>query len=102
MRRVRWLILIGQLILLALALAVPRVDVPQTAFDEADAPINQATVVVVLGCRSALGELQAAATSTSGLIGFLPSHWVPGLDSSQRREGPHSRSLLTLLCTLLC
>lgn len=65
MRQVRWAILIGELILLALALATPRVDLPQTAFNEADTPVNQATVSVVLGCRAALSQASAAATAIS-------------------------------------
>lgn len=101
MRYLRWVVLIGQLVLLALALALPRFDLPQTAFNEADAPINQATVVGVLGCRSALGELQAAATSTAALIRPCASKSTVARDL-QREHYLHSRSLLSLLCTLLC
>lgn len=101
MRRFRWGILIGQLVLLTLALAVPRVDIPQTAFNEADAPVNQATVIVVLGCRSALGELQAAAGATASLLHPALSHSGPAPDM-QRPQHVRSHSLLSLLCTLLC
>src|SRR5579864_5387508 len=101
MRRFRWAILIGELILLALALAVPRVDMPQTSFDEADAPINQATVIVVLGCRSALGELQAAARATTSLAEGSVSHSAVALNLHSSNS-PRPHSLLSLLCTLLC
>jgi len=102
MRRFRWTLLIGQLVMLALALAVPRVDVPQTAFNEADTPINQATVTVVLGCRSTLSQLRSAAGSAVTAV-FRPHIQSAAvvLDLHQT-EQPRSRSLLPLLCTFLC
>ncbi len=101
MRRFRWAILIGELILLAAALAVPRVDLPQTAFNEADTPINQATVLVVLGCRSALTGLRSAATTTAAVVHFSRTY-APREDASTQRQPTRSGSLLALLCALLC
>ncbi len=101
MQRFRWAILIGELILLAAALAVPRMDLPQTAFNEADTPINQATVLVVLGCRSALTGLSSAATATAAVVHSSRSYAAPA-DSSSQRLAARSGSLLALLCTLLC
>lgn len=101
MRRFRWAILIGQLVLLALALAVPPMDLPQTAFNEADTPINQATVTVVLGCRSALSQLRSTAGTAVTAVGRPHLHAAVALDLHQPAQ-PRSRSLLTLLCTFLC
>ncbi|HEX6905255.1 MAG TPA: hypothetical protein VF154_01495 [Terriglobales bacterium] len=104
MRRFRWAILIGQLVLLALALAVPPMDLPQTAFNEADTPINQATVTVVLGCRSALSQLRSTAgTAVTAVTAVRRPHLhaAVALDLHQPAQ-PISRSLLTLLCTFLC
>jgi hypothetical protein len=101
MRHFRWAILIGELVLLALALAAPRMDLPQTAFNEADTPVNQATSVVVLGCRSALTGLRAAATAPSIVLRIRQAH--PALAAHlQTQRRLHSRSLLPLLCALLC
>ena len=101
MRRFRWAFLIGELILLALALAVPRTDLPQTAFDETNTPVNQATVVVVLGCRSALSGVRAAAT-TSGPVQARRPATPADAAAYNGQQSPRSRSLLALLCTLLC
>lgn len=101
MRRFGWAILIGELILLAAALAVPRMDLPETAFNEADTPINQATVLVVLGCRSALSGQRSAATASAVVIHSSRSYAAP-VDASSQRQAARSGSLLALLCTLLC
>lgn len=101
MRRFRWAILIGELVLLALALAVPRMDLPQTAFNEADTPVNQATSVVVLGCRSALTGLRAAASAFGAVPRIRQAH--PPIAADFEPQQPlRSRSLLALLCALLC
>ena len=101
MRRFRGAILITQLMLLALALAKPRMDLPQTAFNEADTPVNQATVSVVLRGRSALVGLRAATTAFATVLQSPQVHPV----SKGKAEPPiplRSCSLLNLLCTLLC
>ncbi|HKW68909.1 MAG TPA: hypothetical protein VJP04_16560 [Terriglobales bacterium] len=101
MRLFRWAILLGELVLLALALAVPRIDLPQTAFNEADTPVNQATSVVVLGCRSALTGLRAAANAPSAAPRIRRAH--PAIAADLEPQQPlRSRSLLALLCALLC
>ncbi len=101
MRRFRWAILMGELVLLALALAVPRMDLPQTAFDETDTPVNQATSVVVLGCRSALTGVRAAASIPSAVPRIRQAHPAIAADLGPQQPLP-SRSLLALLCALLC
>ena len=101
MRRFRWSLLIGELVLLALALAVPRMDLPQTAFDEADSPVNQATAVVVLGCRSVFTGLRAAATASNALPHVRQAHPAVAADLDPHQP-LRSRSLLALLCALLC
>ena len=101
MRHFRWGILIGELVLLALALAVPRLDLPQTAFNEADTPVNQATAVVVLGCRSALTGLRAAASARSVVPRIRPAHPALAADL-QPQPTLRPRSVLALLCALLC
>ncbi len=101
MRHFRWAILIGELVLLALALAVPRMDLPQTAFNEADTPVNQATSVVVLGCRSALTGVRVAASAPAIVSRIRHSHPAFATDLEPQQPLP-SRSLLALLCALLC
>lgn len=101
MRRFRWAILIGELVLLALALAAPPMDLPETAFNEADTPINQATVMVVLGCRSALSQLRSTVSTAVVTLSDRQTHSAVVLDLHQPQQ-PGSRSLLTLLCTFLC
>jgi hypothetical protein len=101
MRHFRWAILIGELALLALALAVPPMDLPQTAFNEADTPVNQATALVVLGCRSALTGLRAIASAPSAVPHIRQAH--PAFAADLEPQQPlRSRSLLALLCALLC
>jgi hypothetical protein len=102
MRRFRWAILIGELVLLAAALAVPRMDLPETTFNEADTPINQATVVVVLGCRSALTGLRSAATTTAAAVVHFYRTDAARADAFSPWQPARSGSLLALLCTLLC
>jgi hypothetical protein len=101
MQRFRWPILVGELILLAVALAVPRMDLPQTAFDEANTPINQATVIAVLGCRSDLTSLRSAATAAQAVVRPRQIHPAPA-DASNHRHDLRSEPLLALLCTFLC
>ena len=101
MQRFRWPILVGELILLAVALAVPRMDLPQTAFDEANTPINQATVIAVLGCRSDLTGLRSAATTAPAVVRPRQIHLAPA-DASNHRQHSRSGPLLALLCSFLC
>jgi hypothetical protein len=101
MRLLRWAILLGELVLLALALAVPRMDLPQTAFNEADTPVNQATSIAVLGCRSALTGLRTAASVPNAVPRTRQAH--PAITADFGPQHPlRSRSLLALLCALLC
>lgn len=102
MRRVRWAILIGELILLATALAVPRADLPQTAFNEADTPVNQATVSVVLSCRSVLTQGRTAACAASAVNPQSSRPFYSGVAREMRREPDLSRrSLPAFLSTFL-
>lgn len=102
MRQVRWAILIGELILLATALAVPRMDLPQTAFDEADTPVNQATVSVVLSCRSVLTQARTVACAISVANPQSSRPFYSSIASEMRREPDLScRSLPTFLSTFL-
>src|SRR5690348_10122005 len=101
MRHFRWAILVGQLILVALALAVPRIDVPQTAFNEADTPVNQATVIAVLSCRTALAGLRASASVATVVIQSRQTYPAT-VDGFIPRQHARSHSLLALLCAFLC
>jgi hypothetical protein len=101
MRGFRWIILISELVMLALALAVPPVDLPQTAFNEADTPINQATVPVILSCRRALNEVATKAMPPGAPAQSQPARSVAKVEI-QHQAHPLSRPLLALLCTLLC
>jgi hypothetical protein len=100
MRRFRWILLIAELVMLAVVAVVPPVDLPQTAFDEADTPINQATVPVVLSCRLALTGLHSAAVSASPRIHPQPTR--SATVDFHPQPSARSRSLLTLLCSFLC
>lgn len=97
----RWILLIAELVMLVLVSVVPPVDLPQTAFNEADTPINQATVPVVLSCRTAISGLRAAASAARVSMRPQPTHSVNAL-RVLRPTSPHSRSLLALLCSFLC
>ena len=100
MRRFRWILLIAELVMLAVVAVVPPVDLPQTAFDEADTPINQATVPVVLSCRLAITGLHSAAVSASPRIHPQPIR--SAAVDFHPQPSTRSRSLLTLLCSFLC
>jgi hypothetical protein len=100
MRRFRWILLIAELVMLAVVAVVPPVDLPQTAFDEADTPINQATVPVVLSCRLTLTGLHSAAVSASPRIHPQPTR--SATVDFHPQPSARSRSLLTLLCSFLC
>jgi hypothetical protein len=101
MRPLRWILLIAELIMLVLVSVVPPMDLPQTAFNEADTPINQATVPVILGCRRAISGLRAAGTTARLTIRprFTHSAVVPDTPPAQSAR---SYSLLALLCSFLC
>ncbi|HLK31564.1 MAG TPA: hypothetical protein VKT29_00660 [Terriglobales bacterium] len=101
MRRLRWIILIIELVMLGLVLVIPPVDLPQTAFNEADTPINEATVPAVLSCRAALTELRAAASAGISLIHPRPISY-PASANVDRPAPSRSRPSLALLCTFLC
>lgn len=102
MRRVRWVILIGELILLTLALTLPRADAPQTAFNEADTPVNQATTSVVLSCRTALTQARAAASAVSAMSSQSSRSSYSKVSRETNREPDLSRrSLPAFLSTFL-
>lgn len=101
MRRFRWLLLAAELVMLVMVSVVPPVDLPRTAFNETDTPINQATVPVVLSCRLALSGLHMAAVAVTVPIRSqsAPFAVVTGF---HRTTSPRSSSLLALLCSFLC
>ena len=86
-------------IFVCLSSIVPRVDAPETAYDETDAPVNLATpfvartnIVVPAGQVVAMPREQQIASNSD-----TPVH-VAMLKPGMRV----SHSLLDLLCTLLC
>ena len=101
MRRFRWLLLIAELVMLVLVSVVPPVDLPQTAFNESDTPINQATVPVVLSCRVTISGLSSATATASPAIRQRLTQTAVMLESRPPQARP-SRSLLALLCSFLC
>ncbi|MGC2259175.1 MAG: hypothetical protein WA594_12785 [Candidatus Sulfotelmatobacter sp.] len=80
---------------------IPRVDLPETKFNEADAPVNLApplqlrtqAVVPVLDSNVVLPALPLHAAS------FVVSTRTP--DHATAPSQRHQRSLQSLLCTLL-
>ena len=94
-----WIIVILGVSLFAVAPIVTRVDAPETAYDETDAPVNLATPIAV-------GINFILPNDRRGTI----SREQPG--SPQSASKPHevaltpgmhdSHSLLSLLCTFLC
>jgi hypothetical protein len=99
MKYLRWIIVTLGIGLVSLAAIVPRVDVPETPYDEADAPVNLATPVVVgINLRT-----------PSMTLGAIPRErqewWEPGIATHEVALKPgmrDSRSLLSLLCKFLC
>ena len=100
MRLARCVILVAELVLLALVLAVPSVDLPQTAFNEVDTPINQATVPVVVGYHLPVNGLHPIKTAPATLRPRPAASRLVATSSYQ--HDARFRSLLALLCAFLC
>jgi hypothetical protein len=84
----------------ALALAVPPTDMPGTAFDETDAPVNQ-TTPVHLQTNVVAPVLPSVIISRSLSLGYeVRAENVLTVTDTRLYTYPHS--LLYLLCTLLC
>jgi hypothetical protein len=98
MKYLRWMIVILG-IFVCLSSIIPRVDAPETAYDETDAPVNVATPLVartnvVMPAAHIVAisrEQQVAWKSDTAMHIAMPK---PVLRVSH--------SLLDLLCTLLC
>lgn len=91
------LFLLGAAVCVSIA---PRLDSPDTTFNEADAPVNLAPPVRV--------RVHVESSAVDG-VGFLPAPVqctactpnVLTVESSKLSADPHRRSLQSLLCTLL-
>ena len=98
MKCLHWIIVILAIGLVSLAPIVPRLDAPETVYNETDTPVNLATPVVVgTGFTkpsekpAAIGEERAGSREPYSAHAMEPESGV--------RD---SHSLLTLLCTHLC
>jgi hypothetical protein len=99
MKYLRWIIVILGIGLVSLAPIVPRVDAPETPYDEAETPVNLDTPAVVgINLRT-----------PSATLGAIPRErrewWEPGIATHEVALKPgmrDSRSLLSLLCQFLC
>lgn len=94
MTRWRWILLISELLLFALILVLPQVDLPDTTFRERTAPI---VVRMQLNCPPVIAAFVGlhAILSPERLQGFVLStaSFTYGLNAADRR---------LFLCILLC
>jgi hypothetical protein len=100
-KRVRAILVLFLLGAAVCTFALPRVDLPETAFNEADAPINLAPPV-----RPSI-RVTPPAVGPILVLPTLQFHSAVGIDSSLLLESAavprqrHQHSLQALLCTLL-
>ena len=100
-KRVRAIVVLFLLGAAVCAFALPRVDLPETAFNEADAPVNL-TPPARPGIR-----VGPPAVDPILVLPTLQFHSAVGIDSSLLLESAavprqrHQHSLQALLCTLL-
>jgi len=96
----RAMIILGAAAAVALALAVPPMDVPETSFDEADTPVNQ-TTPVVLQTKFVAPVGPSVIISRSLSFDYeIRTAKVLTVTETSLYVAPHS--LLYLLRTLLC
>ena len=101
MRRLRSILALFLLGTAACVFALPRVDLPETAFNEADAPVNLAPPV-----RPGIRVIRPAVDPIA-VLPTLPSHYatcvVRGmvLESAAVPRQRHQHSFQDLLCTFL-
>lgn len=94
-----WIIVILGMGLVSLAPIIPRVDVPETVYDETDVPVNLATPVVV----------GTSLTKPNEKLGTIREEqvesWQPDIATHDVASKPgvdDSHSLLCVLCKFLC
>jgi hypothetical protein len=99
MKYLRWTIVIFGVCFVSLSSVVPRVDSPETAYNETDAPANLTTPLVAL-------PILVAPTVHSVVTPREQRGWwepVSAMHVVTLKLGIRvSHSLLNLLCTLLC
>jgi hypothetical protein len=98
-KRLRWIAILG-LSFVSLVSIIPRVDAPETAFDETDTPVNLTIPLVVRAV------FRVPAGHSSGIPRTQRVWCKPGTTMNRTTLKPMdrggSRSLLNFLCTLLC
>jgi len=95
----RWIVVILGLLCVSLASVVPQLDVPDTAFNETDAPVN-VTTPVVAQTNFAVPTAHPVIIPRKQLAWWSPSTMMHGIAPKPRMRASHS--LLNLLCRLLC
>jgi hypothetical protein len=99
MKPLRWTIAILEISFVCLALIVPRVDDPATAFDETDSPVN-VTTPLVARTNLVLPAGHSVAIPRERRARWKPCTTIYGLTLEPGICSSHS--LLSLLCKLLC
>ena len=101
MKELRWILVVVLLGIAACLSAVPRMDLPETAFNEADAPVNLAPPIRPSTQFIHLAADRIAVLPTQSLhsAGYLVGKLV--LEPVTTLSQCHPHSLQDLLCTLL-
>jgi hypothetical protein len=95
MNRWKWVLLIFELVLFALILILPQVDLPDFTFHGGTAPVATKARLSPALARSAMVVVPVEITLPGPAVGPQPENSiVPTLAASNSR--------LSLLCTLLC
>ena len=99
MKYLRWTIIIVGVFFVSLSSIVPRVDFPETAYNEADAPVNLTTPLVARP-NLVTPTVHSVVIPREQRVWWEPvaAIYVLTLERGIRV----SPSLLDLLCTLLC
>ncbi len=94
MKRWKWVLLIFELVLVAVILILPHVNLPDFAFHGGNAPI------------AAKARTSLRPTTMPALVSTNITFHVPQVEAQVERVGPlasnESAGRLSLLCTLIC
>ena len=95
MTRWRWALLIFELLLIALILVLPQVDLPDYTFHSGTAPVAAKARVSSASSGSGVG--------LASVRRYLPTRQIESLQDSGVVAGPSNADvLLAMLCSFLC